>query len=120
MTLARIVSGWGVVLAVFLLWWVLEHKAQSRPEPIGRRLRGELPTLAIEAGLLTLLCGLWFASLGSGGGWLVFLLLGLLIELPQALRARAGTGQPVPWIPLAGRVGRIVVAALAGGLVLAR
>ena len=36
---------------------------------------------AVEAGLLTLIASLWFDSLGSGGWWLLFLLIGLLATL---------------------------------------
>lgn len=120
MAFARVVAGWGTILIVFLLWQLLEHRAQSRPEPVWQALRRELGTLAIESGLLALLAGLWFASLGGGGGWLVFLLVGLLVEYPAALRVRGASGQPVAWVPLAGRVGRLVVAGMAAGVILTR
>lgn len=120
MAFARVVAGWGAILVVFLLWQLLEHRAQSRPEPVQLVLRRELRTLAIEAGLLALLAGLWFASLGGGAGWLVFLLVGLLVECPAALRVSGASGQPVAWLPLAGRVGRVVVAGVAAGAVLTR
>lgn len=120
MAFARVVAGWGAILIVFLLWQLLEHRAQSRPEPVWAGLRRELRTLAIEAGLLALLTALWFASLGGGSGWLVFLLVGLLVECPAALRASRVSGEPVAWVPLAGRVGRIVVAGMAAGVILTR
>ncbi len=109
-------AGWGAILTVFLLWQFLEHRAQSRPASVWHELRRDWRTLTIEAGLLALLAGIWFASLGSGSGWLVFLLVGLLVECPPALRA----GGPLAWMALAGRVGRIVVAGMAAGLVLGR
>ncbi len=118
MAFVRVVAGWGAILTVFLLWQLLEHRAQSRPESVWLGLRSQLRTLAIEAGLLALLAGLWFASLGSGGGWLLFLLVGLLVECPAALRVGSASGQPVAWVPLAGRVARIAAAGMAAGLVL--
>lgn len=120
MAFGRVAAGWAAVLVVFLAWSALEHKAQSRPGPVGLHLRRDAGRLGIEAGVLALLAGLWFASLGSGSGWLVFLLVGLLLELPQALRIRAETSAPIQWTPLAGRVGRIVVAGVAAGLVMTR
>jgi hypothetical protein len=38
---------------------------------------------AAEAVLLTLLASLWFASLGAGEWWLVFLLVGLLVATAE-------------------------------------
>lgn len=118
MAFARVVAAWGMVLAVFTLWKILEHGAQRRADPLGQIVRRSLRILAIEAGLLVLLAGLWFASLGSGGGWLIFLLVGLLVELPPSLRTHAETGTPVPWIQLGGRVTRMVLAGLAGATIL--
>lgn len=118
MAFARVVAAWGAVLAVFTLWKMLEHRAQRRADPLSLALRQSVRVLAVEAGLLVLLAGLWFASLGSGGGWLIFLLVGLLVELPPCLRTHAETGTPVPWTPLGGRVARMVLAGLAGAVVL--
>lgn len=66
--------------------------------PVTRALGGELDaararpphaaTLA-EALLLTLVGTLWFGSLGPGGWWLLFPLLGLLADLPARLRDAA-------------------------------
>lgn len=118
MASARVVAAWALVLAAFTLWKVLEHKAQRRAEPLGLALRQSLRSLTVEAGLLALLAGLWFGSLGSGGGWLVFLLVGLLVEVPPCLRAHAETGNPVSWTVLGGRVVRMVLAGMAGAVVL--
>ena len=38
-----------------------------------------------EAGVLTLFASLWFDSLGAGGWWLLFTLLGLLVAFPRRL-----------------------------------
>ena len=39
----------------------------------------------VEAGLLTLFASLWFDSLGSGGWWLPFLLVGAIATVPMWL-----------------------------------
>jgi len=36
---------------------------------------------SLEAAVVTLLASLWFDSLGHGGWWLLFLLLGLIVTL---------------------------------------
>jgi hypothetical protein len=59
-------AGWFVSIPLWMLRW--------RP---------------VEAGLLTLLASLWFDSLGSGGWWLVFGLVGLLATLPPLLHDRS-------------------------------
>ena len=43
----------------------------------------------LEAVLVTLLGSLWFDSLGSGGWWLLFLLIGLLAAYPARWRRLA-------------------------------
>jgi hypothetical protein len=51
----------------------------------------------VEAMLLTAFATLWFASLGHGGWWLLFAVLGLLIEGPIRFRQRAGLpADPAP------------------------
>ena len=44
----------------------------------------------VEALLLTLIASLWFDSLGSGGWWLLFLLIGALVTSPKLFAARPG------------------------------
>ncbi|HET7042285.1 MAG TPA: hypothetical protein VFI13_09705 [Gemmatimonadales bacterium] len=52
----------------------------------------------VEAILTTMVAALWFASLGHGGWWVLFLTLALFVEIPAWLRRR-GTpaADPVPW-----------------------
>lgn len=76
---------WAAVAALLLLW-----------DPVERRLTGarrlaarDAWWLAGEALLLALLAALWFGSLGAGSWWLVFLLLGGLMEWPVRSAARA-------------------------------
>lgn len=79
-------------------------------------LRVVLPGMLIETALLTLFAGLWFASLGHGNSVLLFLLVGALIEVPWRLRTAAGL--ELPWKPVIGGIGRIVLAGLLLGVVM--
>ena len=101
MSLGRIALAWAVVAAWLFAWMVIERRlvrSSARPR------RGAGWWVAGEALLLTLLAALWFGSLGAGMGWLVFLLVGALMEWP--VRTMAG----------AARVARV----LAAGALLAR
>lgn len=79
MALGRLLVGWIVVVVGLLLWDVVGSRIGAL------RRDGGLPrarVYLVEAGLLTLLAGLWFGSLGTGGWWLVFGLVGMLREWP--------------------------------------
>jgi hypothetical protein len=94
MAFGRIVVGWALAAGWLLLWAEMERRRTG-----GERLRPQdAGLLGGEALLLALFGGLWFASLGAGGWWLVFALLGALMEWP--VRTTAG----------AARILRIVVA----------
>ncbi len=97
MAFGRIAVAWMVVAAWLVVWAVAERRvtgsASLRPN--------EAWPLGGEALLLTFFAALWFGSLGAGAWWLVFLLLGGLMEWP--VRSAAG----------AARIARIVAA---GGL----
>ncbi|MGH7531346.1 MAG: hypothetical protein ACREMN_13250 [Gemmatimonadales bacterium] len=75
MTLTRLLLAWGAVALLFAL-------VPPIPAP---RERTELGWRAGEALGLTLFAALWFDSLGAGGWWLLFLLVGLLVALPRRL-----------------------------------
>ena len=94
MALSRLVGGWIAVVAWLLLWELVASRfgaARGNGSPtrsVGstgtraagtRALRARIPG---EALLLTLLGALWFGSLGAGGWWLVFGLVGALREWP--------------------------------------
>jgi len=72
MTLVTLCFGWLPVVLLFLAFaWAGN----------GRRLpRSAVAVTMGESLVLTLLAALWFASLGSGGWPLVFLLLGILVS----------------------------------------
>ena len=84
MALGRILLAWAVVAAWLVGWQWVEGRSAG-DDPLSRR---ELPDLAAEALVVTLLAALWFASLGAGSWWLPFLLVGALREWP--IRSRGG------------------------------
>jgi hypothetical protein len=90
----RILLAWVVVGAWLAIWAFAERRVTAAWAPSA----AELAPLAGEALLLALFAGLWFGSMGSGGWWLVFLLLGALMAWP--VRSLAG----------AARIVRVVVA----------
>lgn len=88
----------GVVVAAWFVVWAAAERRITGAVALGPN---EAWLLGGEALLLTLFAVLWFGSLGAGAWWLVFLLLGALMEWP--VRSAAG----------ATRIARIVAA---GGL----
>lgn len=86
MTLGRLALGWLVVAVWFYAaTWIeaLVTAAQTSPSSSPTIPRWVLRWRPVEAVLLTLLASLWFDSLGRGGWWLVFGLVGLLATLPR-------------------------------------
>ena len=79
MALSRLVGGWIAVLVWLLLWELVASKLGTARG--AGKLRGARFHMG-EALLLALLGGLWFGSLGAGGWWLVFGLVGALREWP--------------------------------------
>lgn len=114
MALARLLVAWLAAAAVLAAWRALEHTIRGGAEPLGGALRASANGLALEAGLLTLLGGLWFSTLGSGGGWLVFLLVGLLIEVSPRLRTPEARAT-LAWKPVVGGTVRVMLAGVACG-----
>jgi hypothetical protein len=55
--------------------------------PDAARARRITAAAAIEAGVVTLFASLWFDSLGHGGWWLLFALVGVLAAFPVRVRA---------------------------------
>ena len=90
MAFGRILLAWVVVGAWLAIWAFGERRVTGGPGPSA----AELAPLAGEALLLALFAGLWFGSLGSGGWWLVFLLLGGADGVAGALPGRGGAHRP--------------------------
>ena len=78
MAFGRIVLAWAAVATWLFVWSAVERRGAGGA-PLARR---EAAWLGGEALLLALFGALWFGSLGAGGWWLVFLLLGALMEWP--------------------------------------
>lgn len=102
MALPRLLLAW-VLVCLWLLVW---HEIRRRLAAGVPSLRAALPSLALEALLLSLLAGLWFGSLGHGGWLLLFLLTGALVELP--LRLRDHPPRTLPWAQVAGGILRVI------------
>jgi hypothetical protein len=98
---SRVVVAWLGVLVLFLLAEVLSGR-----RPVFLRS-------AAEALLLTLLGSLWFASLGTGAWWLIFLLVGGLMELP--VTGEAGRTKRREWRELAAHAVGVARVVAAGG-----
>ena len=83
MTLTRLVLAWLPVAAWFVIaTYATPPLVTALPQRVERSL---LTWRVVEAGLLTLFASLWFDSLGSGGWWLLFLLVGALATIPTWL-----------------------------------
>jgi hypothetical protein len=90
MTLSRLLPAWLCVAAWFLaVAWAGGRLAGAQRPADRRAARSAAGWTLAEAGVVTLFASLWFASLGSGGWWLVFLLVGLLAAFPARLHGAA-------------------------------
>jgi len=116
MAFTRVVLGWAAVTLLFTLWRTAEQRLQQTPGQPTPTIRAGLLTNAIEGLLLSLFAGLWFGSLGSGGGVLLFFLVGALMEIPSRLRSHP-VGS-IPWKPALAGIIRIVLAGMVLGLVM--
>jgi hypothetical protein len=97
MPLVRVVLGWMATWILFLVWEAVEGKVAGGTREPGRKLLRRAPgAYFIEALLFTLIAGLWFASLGHGGWWLVFGLMGLLVEWAGWMRVANMDDSPFP------------------------
>jgi hypothetical protein len=113
---ARVVAAWLAVALLLLVWREVERRVRGTPGGMMAAVRVVVPGTLMEAALLTLFAGLWFASLGHGNSVLLFLVVGALIEAP--LRLRAAVGMDLPWKPVIGGIVRTVLAGLLLGVVL--
>ncbi|MGH7607421.1 MAG: hypothetical protein ACREME_08780 [Gemmatimonadales bacterium] len=95
MPLGRLFLAWLPVAALFLL---------TPPIP-PLSARPEIAWRATEALIVTLFAALWFDSLGAGGWWLLFLLVGLLVAMPRRLLLPYAAPDPAErrrWLTQAG------------------
>lgn len=88
MTLGRLLLAWLPVGALFAVAPPIGYP-WNQPElarPLAWSLnRWEVVWRLAEAFVVTLFGALWFDSLGAGGWWLLFLLVGLLVAFPRRL-----------------------------------
>ena len=89
--MGRLVLAWALVA----LWFAAVT---------GLTERRSLMRACCEALLVTLLASLWFDSLGHGGWWLLFLLLGVLVGFPTRLRELESGTLPAPRAMLLGLI----------------
>jgi len=87
-TLGRLIVAWLPVAVLFALAPPIGYRWDLPPD--NRPLvwsfnRWEIGWRLVEAGVVTLFASLWFDSLGAGGSWLLFLLVGLLVACPRRL-----------------------------------
>src|SRR6266581_8814129 len=87
MTLGRLLIAWVAVAIWFCVaTFAMTNLVTRLATPAGAMPYTGVPTRLlkwrlVEAALLTLIASLWFDSLGSGGWWLLFLLIGALITI---------------------------------------
>ncbi|MGH7645411.1 MAG: hypothetical protein ACREMR_07475 [Gemmatimonadales bacterium] len=106
MTLGRLIFAWLPVAVWFALVPVVRSalaRRVSQTPGAGHLTPGASPGIplawrAAEAGVVTLFASLWFDSLGHGGWWLVFLLVGLLAGFAARVSQLSG-GAPEPRRP---------------------
>ncbi len=108
MALTRVLLAW-LAVTVWLLLWELVASRLGAARGAGRLRRARV--FLVEGLLLTLFGALWFASLGAGAWWMVFLLLGALREWPGARGRRPAEETDAVAIGLSAlRVARTLVA----------
>jgi hypothetical protein len=88
-TLGRLVAAWLPVAMLFAVAPPIGYRwdpaiGQS-PVVVWSFNRWEIGWRLAEAGVVTLFASLWFDSLGAGGWWLLFFLVGLLVAFPRRL-----------------------------------
>jgi hypothetical protein len=111
MALSRVIAGW-IITSIWLLACEAAGRGWLRPGG-GPRIRGPVWLYLAQALLLTLLAALWFGSLGSGEWWLLFGVLGALLETSPEQKSPSWAPRWRAALAWTARVGRIVAA---GGL----
>ena len=88
MTFGRLLVAWLPLATLFTIAPPIGYRWDLPPD--NRALvwswnRWEIGWRWVEALVLTLFASLWFDSLGAGGWWLLFFLVGLLVAFPRRL-----------------------------------
>jgi hypothetical protein len=87
-TLGRLIAAW---LPVAVLFAIAPPLGYPWNQPVAEHalvwsFNGwEVGWRVVEAAVVTLLASLWFDTLGAGGWWLLFGLIGLLVAFPRRL-----------------------------------
>jgi hypothetical protein len=92
-TLPRLLLAWLPVAVVFAVapplgyrWTTgAEGAAPAPPTLAWTPNRWEVWWRMVEAAVVTMFASLWFDTLGAGGWWVLFLLVGLLVAFPRRL-----------------------------------
>lgn len=122
MTLGRLLLAWLPVAAWFVAvpaarWFItisrMPETGAALPLPFTRWSVG---WLLAEAGALSLFASLWFDSLGSGGWWLLFALVGFLVAFPTRMRQVVWTAGPLRRLMLWDGAVDVVRYVVAGGI----
>ena len=101
MTLGRLVLAWLAVAGWFgaaaaLSWLIRSRDPSAIVMAVALRFtRWNVSWTLAEAAGLTLFASLWFDSLGSGGWWLLFALVGFLVGFPGRMRQAVMPTDPV-------------------------
>jgi hypothetical protein len=89
MSLGRLLLAWLPVAALFAVTPPIGYHWTGDVAGVRafvwRHNRWEIWWRLAEAGVVTLFASLWFDSLGAGGWWLLFFLVGLLVAFPRRL-----------------------------------
>jgi hypothetical protein len=87
MTLGRLMLAWLPVAALFVVTPPVGYpwNAPGAGALVWSFNRWEIGWRLVEAAAVTLVASLWFDSLGAGGWWLLFFLVGLLVAFPRRL-----------------------------------
>jgi hypothetical protein len=94
-TLGRLVLAWLPVAAWFVVaTWLGRRLIGTEATGSGQQATGRGGWAVAEAAVVTLFGSLWFDSLGSGGWWLLFLLVGLLAAFPVRLQGTVAGALP--------------------------
>ncbi len=88
MSLGRLALAWLPVAALFVVTPPIGYRWDGPADQaalVWSANRWELWWRLVEAAAVTLFGSLWFDTLGAGGWWVLFFLVGLLVAFPRRL-----------------------------------